>query len=394
MKEKRYFRDLKPINEVLVMKRVIISITLLLFVMICYGQEQDSTLSLIFTGDIMGHDGQIASAYNESTKSYSYDKVFKYIAPVISSADLAIGNLEVTLAGPPYIGYPAFSSPDELAVAVKKAGFDILVTANNHCADKGPRGLKRTIKVLDSLDIPHTGTWKNSAERDALSPLIIEKKGIRLALLNYTYGTNGIVVPPPSEVAYIDTNRMKSDIKRAHDKNADLIIVVIHWGTEYDSLPDYSQKRTAASLFRNGADVVIGSHPHVLQPMAGKASADGVQNPLVWSMGNFVSNQRTRGRDGGAMIKLNISKNRNRTVVTDAGYILTWVYLPNENGKRQFYILPCSEFEDKPDFFAYPFNYQTMKLFINDSRRLMEEMTTGFNELVKVENEWVPVSHK
>jgi poly-gamma-glutamate capsule biosynthesis protein CapA/YwtB (metallophosphatase superfamily) len=368
------------------------SLCLLISTLICAGQQQESKLTLLFAGDIMGHEEQISAAYNDSSKSYSYDNVFKYIKPVISSADLAIGNLEVTLAGPPYTGYPAFCSPDALAASCRRAGFDVLVTANNHSADKGSRGIKRTIKVLDSLNIPHTGTWRNNTERDSLSPLIIEKNGFRLALLNYTYGTNGIVVPPPSIVSYIDTLRIASDINKARTKNPDLVIVFIHWGIEYDSLPSYAQKRTAASIFRNGADVIIGSHPHVLQPMVAEISSEGLSNPLVWSMGNLVSNQRKRRSDGGAMVMLNISKKDNKTTIDDAGYILTWVFTPNEKGKRQFYIIPCSEMEDNPGFFQFPFKYQAMKLFLNDSRRLLYKMNRGFNELVKVGDDWIPIA--
>ncbi|MCJ7821403.1 MAG: CapA family protein, partial [Bacteroidales bacterium] len=161
------------------------------------GQQADSTLTVLFAGDIMGHDMQIASAYDDSTGAYSYESVFKYIRPVIGGADLAFGNLEVTLGGSPYKGYPAFSSPDVLALACKNAGFDVLATANNHSADRGPKGIARTIRVLDSLAIKHTGTWLSSEARDTLNPLVISEKGIDVALLNYTYGTNGIVVPPP-----------------------------------------------------------------------------------------------------------------------------------------------------------------------------------------------------
>lgn len=177
------------------------------------GQEADSILSLLFAGDIMGHDGQIAAARDDSTGTYSYDSVFKYISPLISAVDVATGNLEVTLGGSPYRGYPAFSSPDELAVACRNAGFDILGTANNHSADRGPRGIFRTIRVLDSLGIRHTGTWFSPEERDILSPLMIGHESMRIALLAYTYGTNGIVVPPPATVAYIDTVRAAADIK-------------------------------------------------------------------------------------------------------------------------------------------------------------------------------------
>jgi len=354
-------------------------------------QERDTVLTLLFAGDIMGHDGQIASALNDSTGTYSYDSVFKYICPVISAADVAIGNLEVTLGGAPYKGYPAFSSPDALAVACLNAGFDILVTANNHSADRGTRGLLRTIRVLDSLGIQHTGTWVSSEARDSLLPLIINHDSIRLALLGFTYGTNGIVVPPPAMVSYIDTVRAATEIKQSVDYGADRTIIFIHWGTEYDTLPDLNQKMTAAALQRSGADIIIGSHPHVLQPMTAETDSCGIRNPVVWSMGNFVSNQRTRRRDGGAMIKLDLTRMGDTTLITDASYILTWVYTPVEEGKRRFYVLPCAAFENRPEFFESPSHYDAMMIFIRDARRLLDSMNRGFSEMTFQEGNWIRV---
>lgn len=355
------------------------------------GQEADSVLTLLFTGDIMGHDGQLASARNDSTGIYEYDSVFRHIAPFISAADVAVGNLEVTLGGPPYRGYPAFSSPDELAVACLNAGFDILGTANNHAADRGSRGIFRTIRVLDSLGIRHTGTWKSPEERDILTPLMICHDSMRIALLAYTYGTNGIVVPPPATVAYIDTVRAAADIQRAEWLDADLTVIFIHWGTEYDTLPSAEQKKTAAALMRAGADVIIGSHPHVVQPVTAGADSSGIWNPVVWSMGNFVSNQRTRRRDGGLMIRIDIPANRDKPVISDAGYILTWVYTPVENGKKKFYILPCAEFETKPEFFQTPEDFNAMMTFINDARRLLGNHGKGFREMTLSGGNWTGV---
>lgn len=352
------------------------------------GQECDSVLTLIFTGDIMGHDGQLASARNDSTGEYEYDSVFRYIAPYISAADIATGNLEVTLGGPPYRGYPAFSSPDELAVACRNAGFDILGTANNHSADRGSRGIFRTVRVLDSLEIRHTGTWQSPEERDILSPLVICRDSLRIALLAYTYGTNGIVVPPPATVAYIDTVRAAADIRRAEWLDADLTVAFVHWGIEYDTLPSAGQKQTAAALLRAGADIIIGSHPHVVQPVTAEADTSGIRNPVVWSMGNFVSNQRTRRRDGGLMIRLDIAANRDNPVISDAGYILTWVYTPVENGKKKFYILPCAEFENKPDFFQTTEDYDAMMLYVRDARRLLDTHGKGFREMTLTGGKW------
>ena len=354
-------------------------------------QKRDTVLTLLFAGDIMGHDGQIAAALDDSTGKYEYDSVFRYISPVISAADVAIGNLEVTLGGAPYKGYPAFSSPDALAVACMNAGFDILVTANNHSADRGTKGLLRTIRVLDSLGIAHTGTWVSSEARDSLSPLMIRHDSMQLALLAYTYGTNGIVVPPPAIVSYIDTVMAAADIRKSFDAGADRTIIFIHWGTEYDTLPDTQQKKTAAALLRSGADIVIGSHPHVIQPMTAETDSGVIRNPVVWSMGNFVSNQRTRRRDGGAMIRLDLASRGDTTVITEAGYILTWVYTPTDGGKKRFYVLPCADFENRPEFFQSSTHYDAMMVFIRDARRLLDSLNTGFREMTWSEGNWIRV---
>ena len=185
-------------------------------------------ISFLFLGDIMGHGPQIKAAWDDSLKSYNYDEVFQPVEQLISSVDFAIANLEVTLAGPPYKGYPQFSSPDDLAVACKKSGIDVLVTANNHSCDRGSEGIIRTVKVLDSLGIQHTGTFKNSQERDSLNLLILEKKGIKVGLLNYTYGTNGIKFNSPTYVNLLDSTLIKKDIDNALKQNIDKLIVFVH----------------------------------------------------------------------------------------------------------------------------------------------------------------------
>ena len=152
---------------------------------------QGQSLKIIFAGDLMGHTPQHKAA-RTADSSYDYAPCFRFVKDYIQSADVAIVNLEVTLAGPPYTGYPQFSSPRELALAAKEAGFDIMATANNHCMDRGRMGLERTLRVLDTLGIPHLGTYRNREQRDREHPLIVERNGVRLALLCYTYGTNGI----------------------------------------------------------------------------------------------------------------------------------------------------------------------------------------------------------
>ena len=146
-------------------------------------RSDSDSLTLLFMGDIMGHTGQIRSALQPDKTTYDYTSCFDYIRSYISSADLAIANLEVTLAGPPYTGYPRFSSPDALAAACKDAGIDVLVTANNHSVDRGKKGIERTIKILDRLNILHTGTFLSYSDRKKKSPLIIEKNNFRIALI-------------------------------------------------------------------------------------------------------------------------------------------------------------------------------------------------------------------
>jgi poly-gamma-glutamate synthesis protein (capsule biosynthesis protein) len=356
----------------------------LLLILTATVKSQDTTLSLLFTGDIMGHDSQIHSAH-QPDGTYNYSEVFKYVSKVISNVDIAVANLEVTLAGSPFKGYPQFSSPDALALAAKQAGFDILCTANNHSVDRRKHGVIRTIKVLDSLNISHTGTFVSKSEREEKYPLIINKNGLKIALLNYTYGTNGIPVPSPVIVNLIDTTAIKSDLKKAKKYNPNIVIVFIHWGSEYQHHPNIIQKNIAKFCFNNGADFIIGSHPHVIQ------KSEILQDSsrfITYSLGNFISNQRKRYTDGGQMIKIVIKKQNEKIVINKCGYILTWVYTPVIKGKKHFYILPASEFEMTPDFFVSQEHYNRMKLFIKDSRELLNSYNKNVGEYLYYNGNW------
>ncbi len=375
------------------LRKILLIICLLPSVLVLSAQEECQTarkLTLLFIGDIMGHDEQIASAWNSETKNYEYDDVFRYIRDEISEADIAVANLEVTLGGRPYKGYPAFSSPASLASACMNAGIDVLATANNHSVDRGKKGILNTIRRLDSLGIIHTGTFADSIARDTLSPMIIERNGISIALLNYTYGTNGLKVPSPTIVNMLDTNLIASDIAKAKALKPDVIIPFVHWGIEYDTLPSAEQIRLAGFFFTRGANLVIGSHPHVLQQMEWTL-ADSSRNDriVVYSLGNYVSNQRTIRRDGGAMVRIELEKTGSLTKVSRAGYYLTWVHTPVEDGKRKFYVLPCSIFENKPEHFARPSDFQKMQLFIRNSRRLLSSGNSGIREIIHSGEGWI-----
>ncbi|TLX76085.1 CapA family protein [Labilibacter sediminis] len=324
---------------------------LFLFVPVVSLAQDTTSVSFVFVGDVMGHDTQINSAFISQEKGYSYDGCFKYVSNIFEDADFTVANLEVTLAGPPFKGYPQFSSPDALAVAMQKAGVDAMVTANNHCLDRRKQGLERTIDVLDSLGIPHNGTYKNSLDKEKNNVVLFEKNGITAALLNYTYGTNGIPVSKPNVVNFLDEETIVNDIAKAKELKPDVMIAFVHWGLEYQTSPNAKQKKFNQLFKEHGVEIVIGSHPHVLQPIE-----NDEDHFVVYSLGNFISNQRTAPRDGGTIVRVEISKTKEHSFVSDAGYYLTWVHTPVINGKKEFMILPVSPFEDNALFMDFKAN--------------------------------------
>jgi poly-gamma-glutamate synthesis protein (capsule biosynthesis protein) len=374
------------------LKKIINTSFILAFGLAAIGQVRTppaSKISILFIGDIMGHDEQIWSAENRETHTYDYDTVFAYVRPLISEADIAIANFEVTLAGAPYKGYPQFSSPASLAVACHNAGIDYMVTANNHSADRGKTGIAGTINRLDSIGIPHTGTFLSRESKEALQPLIIKKNGFSIALLNYTYGTNGNTVPEPVIVNILDKERVAADIETTKSLNPDLIILFLHWGTEYDTVPSPEQTEMAEYFFSKGADLIIGSHPHVIQKMLWYMNGNEINKAVVYSLGNFISNQRKPKTDGGSMVKINIVREGNSWKIANAGFYLTWVYTPIVKYRKQFYILPCSEFEKRPDFFASPADFIQMERFIDDSRGLLNSQNLNIKEYIYKEGRWL-----
>lgn len=340
----------------------------------------DKQVTILFAGDIMQHGPQITAAWNDSTGTYDYSKCFQYVSSIVSAHDIAIANLEVTLAGPPFTGYPQFSAPDQLAVGAQNAGFDVLVTANNHSCDRGDDGLIRTVMVLDSLGLKRTGTFSDSADYNANNPLMLEANGIRIALLNYTYGTNGLPFKYPAMVNLIDEQKLIQDITYTKTLSPDFILVYFHWGNEYQSYPSSQQISLATKCRELGVDAVIGSHPHVLQPMQYFPTTDstGPSHLTVYSLGNYVSNQRDRYKDGGAMVSFKLIKTWNKQEIVEPRYHLTWVHTPIENNKKQYYILPVNE--PGIDTLLDSQSTEKMSIFINDSRELLNKGVNNIPE--------------
>lgn len=356
--------------------------TALLTGMALSGLSAAQTVDLLFAGDLMQHQAQIDAARTSS--AYCYDSCFARVKPEIERADLAVANLEVTFAGKPYRGYPQFSAPDEYLDAIKEAGFDVLLTANNHCLDGGSKGLERTLHMLDSADVVHAGTYRDAEERIRRYPLVCEvRKGdwmepsaVRVAFLNYTYGTNGLKVREPQIVNYIDTVQIKQDIRRAHDRRADVIIACMHWGVEYRNLPEDSVRRLARWLIAQGVDHVIGSHPHVVQPLEVLTDETGERHLVVYSLGNYISNMSKAGTDGGLMVRLQLTKDPQGTRMSHCAYSLVWTSRPVLSGRKQYEIYPAA----RPPKTLTEAERQRLNRFVKESRRLFEKHNSGINE--------------
>lgn len=266
---------------------------------------------LIFVGDAMQHQAQLDRAKElAGGKGYDYSDCFTLIAPEITAADYAVCNLEVPLGGgPDYTGYPCFSAPDSYAQALKDAGFDMFLTANNHCLDRRDKAARRTLTALDSLGIDHVGTYHDAADRARKAPFIKDINGIKFGFLNYTYGTNGIEPREGVEVSLIDRGKIAREVQAARDAGAEILCVAVHWGVEYVLLPGAAQKDLADFLTDLGVDLIIGGHPHVIQPMEVRHNAAGNKDILlVYSLGNFISNMKTGDTRGGALVKVRVER--------------------------------------------------------------------------------------
>lgn len=309
---------------------------------------------LLFGGDVMQHLPQVMAARRET--GFDYREVFGHLARRFRAADLVVVNLETTLTRTErYTGYPCFRSPVALADALRDAGVDVAVLANNHCCDGGAAGVHTTVAELLRCGIRHTGVFTDSLDRAANNPLWLERYGVRFALLNYTYGTNGIPVPHGVQINLIDTVRMAADLEAARNGRPDCVAVCIHWGNEYERRENAEQRRLAQFLRSNGADLVIGSHPHVVQPFEADSS-----HVVLYSLGNFVSNQRRRYCDGGLIAEIEAVKHPDGRMTYTLDPVPVWVAMPG------YRIIP----PEVGDTMALPAAYS---VFREDVARMFEQ---------------------
>ena len=309
--------------------------------------QDTSAVKLSFVGDLMVHSQQLNEAYQAGDGTYDFGYSFASVRDDITSADYAIGNLETVLGGEEtgYTEFPAFNTPDEFALALREAGFDMLTTANNHCNDRGESGILRTIDVLDGLGLDHIGTYKSGEERDSV--LIREIKGIKFAFLSYTYTTNGIALASgkPYLANVMSETLIREDIQRAKSENPDVIVVMPHMGDEYESQPGEAWRSWAHFMLECGADIVVASHPHVLQPMEFVSIDNGGEDSrncfIAYSTGNFLSSQREPPTDAGMILNLYFERDETGKVfLSDVSYIPTWVKFTDDSQQFDITILP------------------------------------------------------
>lgn len=330
--------------------------------------DSDKTIEIVATGDVLIHKEILDTQYDGDTGEYDFTNNFQYIKKYLEGADLAIGNLETTLAGIEnygFSGYPSFNSPDSLADAMKDAGYDVVANMNNHALDRDVNGYKRTREILVNRGFNVIGTRATTEDKRYVIKDIEE---IKLGIISYGYtmtaegnvkGLNGLPIDeellPLMNHFHPDTldedlNNMKEQIALMRQDGAEVIIFYMHWGDEYELEPNETQKYIAQFLADEKVDIIFGTHPHSLQPIDIIESTDKTsKTPVIYSMGNFLSSQRTERignpyTEDGVIVSVDITKDMSTNVVTVQvpSYIPTWVNWYEKGGRLFYEVVPAT----------------------------------------------------
>jgi poly-gamma-glutamate capsule biosynthesis protein CapA/YwtB (metallophosphatase superfamily) len=344
-------------------------------------EPERSEATLLAVGDIMVHMPQLSAYYDNASKRYNLTPWFAQVKPIFLGADWVIGNLETPIAGKDlkYSGFPRFNAPQEVVEALADAGVDLVSTANNHSMDRGFPGVNRTLTNIRNAKLIPVGTAESAEQRQR--SIIVERNGIRMGFLAYTYGTNGIPVPPDKAFAVnlIDLPVIQADIARLRKSEADIVTVSLHYGLEYQRLPSDNQTQISRDIIKAGADIILGSHSHVVQPyeeieIPASESFDGAPHRgiVIYSLGNFISNQTGSLKDVGLIFGVHLVKTRLQdgtystqwdNITTEA----TWVHISIKNHQRNYTIIPMKNAlatKDIPDLSAK--DYEKMKTLLSD----------------------------
>lgn len=343
--------------------------------------KKDISFTITALGDVLCHNTQYWDAYVKATDTYDFSYVFENVKEYTSAGDVTIANLETSFADAPYSNYPTFNSPASLATALKDIGVDIITTAGNHCLDKGFKGLSETIDVLNENGIEHLGTYKT--EEDQKKLFIKDINGAKVAFIDYTYGTNGIPVPTGKEfcVNVIDKTKIKKELERVKEENVDVIIACMHWGEEYHTKQTKDQEDLADFLFQNGVDIIIGNHPHVIEPFETKEvkMPDGTTKQcfVAYALGNFTADQRAVNTRDSIIINLKVTKKADGTVSIDSSdYIPLYIYKNPNLSLKKFVIIDLNKaikaYEDGTDTSIGSTAYNLFKTELSQIKKILE----------------------
>ncbi|MBP5218631.1 MAG: CapA family protein [Bacteroidales bacterium] len=341
------------------------------------------TATILIMGDVMMHRDQITNA-RRSDGTYDFSTYLVNLKEMIESADVAVANMEFTLAGKPYTGYPCFSAPDGYEDYVADCGVDVFLTANNHILDKGKSGIERTLKRYSFMEgtrgIKHTGSSVSASDDAGRFPLYIVCKGARIALINFTYGTNTSIDSKFPKVHRTDTSEIGKAVRKAKSDGVDFIIALPHWGTEYVLKHSPSQEKLARWLASQGCDAIVGAHPHVVQdvgevvvPNSGGIGSKSV--PVVYSMGNVISNMSAVNTRIGLIVTLKIVTDLfgNKSLL-EPELTLTWCTRPGTL-TESYSTIPVKDFIGKSESWISKGDYDNMISSYNRVRSV-----TGIND--------------
>lgn len=338
--------------------------------------EPDTIATLAAVGDIMVYDDQLADARQEDM-TYDFSDCFSVISAYTMSADLTVGNLELNLSGAPYGGNaktaPYFNAPEILATNLKNIGFDILQTANTYSIMNGFNGLTSTINVLNEAGIDHVGTYASGpSESPDGGVLVREVNGIKIAFISFTKGLNGLSLPSGKEFSVdllytdytgnfenVNTTGILDRINAAKQQNPDVIVAMLHWGGEYDIEPTGTQTQITDLMFKNGVDVILGSHSHVVGPMEMKTvqTVDGETKDcfVAYSLGNFISSMTKEYTMESVILNLEFTKSgeTGETTISNVSYTPIYVVDHGEGSDVRFEVLPIRKAIESSIFADY-----------------------------------------
>lgn len=306
-------------------------------------QTDQNTITLVAAGDCLMHNTQIWSG-QQKDGSYSFNSFFTEVQDLINEGDYSSTNFEAPMAGPSrgYTGYPLFNSPDAAATTFKEAGFDMVVTANNHIMDQGIQGALRTMQVLHSAGLDTLGTQEKPEDSRWL---IKDIHGVKVGYLAYSYSTNGIAIPQGYQYFYnfLNKDKILEDIKTLRPQ-VDVLVLVLHWGVEYTPKPTAEQRAMARQFLEAGADAILGSHPHVIQTME-VMQVGGQDKFVIYAMGNFIGHQIGRDRNSGIVLKLKYRKDisQGKTLLQEVSYTPTYSHSYMVQGARKFRVVPVED---------------------------------------------------